>query len=267
MADNPHDLDLCDPSIISVSQVLSLIYDLLALKLLHVATVVIRVVNGPQAVSNNPLRGAIARRERLIIEVLLASFLRSDIVTEEVMAPSHLNNHKGQTDGGPDPKVDDISTVTRPRSPFTRILLDRPRLEAAHPETPGLQPANGGNEQDSQIGTSNSASADLEKNIPASQGRSDYAGYQRNRTLNWLARYPATRTEEPHLGLDLPLRRRSLVLNESRLVQERRRLKQCRSADAERFASADRLEMGSLAMPRPGVRVRSVTSVRPFSEV
>lgn len=309
-----------NPNIISTSQVLGLIYDLIVLKLLHVSTVIIRVINGPQAESTNPLRWAISRRELLITEVLLATFFRYDTVIDDPAerdrppgtGPENATDAGAGTGsvvrGGPVPVSRAVLSPTpqNPADGIVRIQENDLKLEdlqtvegadrASLSAGPLVQLASTGSTVRVQsLGSSerlgveenglehggagkfpkvegssftrpiltHSASAVFDRATEASQTRSDYGGFDRHRTVNWIAQYPVSDLEAHPVKL-----RRHNALTENQLVQERKRLKMWRSAD-DRFASADGLELGAMGtnMSRRGMRIRSVTSVRPFSEV
>ncbi|PLB50299.1 hypothetical protein P170DRAFT_463539 [Aspergillus steynii IBT 23096] len=321
MATNrPPDRDISyNPNIISTSQVIGLVYDLIVLKLLHVSTVIIRVINGPQAESTNPLRWAISRRELLITEVLLATFFRYDTVIDDPaerdrVPGTGLENGEAGTGtgatvrGGPVPVSRAVLSPT-PRNPADDIahvvqendlkLQDLQTAEGADganlTPSPLVRLTSTGSTARESLGSSerlgvenelehgvksqvpkvedssftrpilnHSASAVFDRATEATQTRSDYGGLSRHRTVNWIAQYPVTDIEAHPISL-----RRHHGITESQLVQERKRLKLWRSAD-DRFASADGLELGAMGMsdtPRRGMRIRSVTSVRPFSEV
>ncbi|KAI9039922.1 uncharacterized protein KD926_008907 [Aspergillus affinis] len=323
----PQDRDIIyNPNIISSSQVIGLIYDLIVLKLLHVATVIIRVINGPQAESTNPLRWAISRRELLITEVLLATFFRYDTAIDEPAERDHVPRNGPESGaetgagtgaivrGGPVPVTGGPVPMSRVVSPMPQdpvndsmrvaqegdLKLDELTSEVgnganltpsplvrlastgstAQPDSSSEKLRVEGNELERGIlGTvpridgssftrpilNPSTSVAYDRATEATQTRSDYGGaLNRHRTVNWIAQYPVTDVEAHPISL-----RRHHGLTEAQLVQERKRLKLWRSAD-DRYASADGLELGAMDMSdstRRGVRIRSATSVRPFSEV
>ncbi|KAH8434942.1 uncharacterized protein LDX57_012574 [Aspergillus melleus] len=326
----PQDRDIIyNPNIISSSQVIGLVYDLIVLKLLHVATVIIRVINGPQAESTNPLRWAISRRELLITEVLLATFFRYDTViddpAERDRVPGTGPGNGAETGagtgavvrGGPVPVTGGPVPISRPvlsptpqnpandmmrvpqegdlkleefqaavggdgaspsPSPLVRLASTGSTARAESLGSSERLRVEGNELERGMLGTvprvenssftrpilSHSTSVVFDRATEGTQTRSDYGGLNRHRTVNWIAQYPVTDVEAHPISL-----RRHHGLTEAQLVQERKRLKLWRSAD-DRYASADGLELGAMGISdttRRGMRIRSVTSVRPFSEV
>ncbi|KAK1142580.1 hypothetical protein N8T08_007556 [Aspergillus melleus] len=283
----PQDRDIIyNPNIISSSQVIGLVYDLIVLKLLHVATVIIRVINGPQAESTNPLRWAISRRELLITEVLLATFFRYDTViddpAERERVPGAGPENGAETGAGTETIVRGgaVPVTGGPvlmSSPVLSPTPQNPANDLMHVRQEGdlkleeLQPAGGGDGASLTPSplvrlASTGSTARVESLGSSERLRVEGNELESGMLVAFDRVTEGTQTRSDYGGLNrhrtvnwiaqypvtdveaqpISLRRHH-GLTEAQLVQERKRLKLWRSAD-DRYASADGLELGAMGV-------------------